>query len=152
LAAWRAGGVDRRRVWGPRGPERGDTSADSAAALPPAPSLVAAALQALNTADPLAKCGAVHRAWAEYSAGRLPLGLPSSPQQQQQQQHFQQQQPPDRPARPARPRLVAPKHVPSPKDSGLPLSAHVLHNLAHVELNAVDLACDTVARCARACG
>jgi uncharacterized ferritin-like protein (DUF455 family) len=42
--------------------------------------------------------------------------------------------------------LVVPKQVPSPKDSQLPLSAHLLHNLAHIELNAVDLAMDTVAR------
>jgi uncharacterized ferritin-like protein (DUF455 family) len=78
-------------------------------------------------------------------------------QKQQQQQHHPQQQqqhqqwpgPPDRPARPAKPQLVVPKQVPSPKDSQLPLSAHLLHNLAHIELNAVDLAMDTVARFSR---
>lgn len=41
---------------------------------------------------------------------------------------------------------VSTKEVPSPKDSGLPLNAYMLHNLAHVELNAIDLAWDTVAR------
>jgi uncharacterized ferritin-like protein (DUF455 family) len=54
--------------------------------------------------------------------------------------------PPDRPARPPKPQLVAPRDVPSPKASPLPLTAHMLHNLAHIELNAVDLAWDTVAR------
>jgi hypothetical protein len=41
---------------------------------------------------------------------------------------------------------VSPKQVPGPKQSPLPLAAHLLHNLAHVELNAIDLAWDTVAR------
>ncbi|KAG1668043.1 hypothetical protein FOA52_006577, partial [Chlamydomonas sp. UWO 241] len=55
--------------------------------------------------------------------------------------------PPDRPARPTHPRLVPPKQVPSYVVGGpLPLSAHLLHNLAHIELNAIDLAWDTVAR------
>eukprot|EP00775_Hariotina_reticulata_P012203 gene12203-12340_t len=53
---------------------------------------------------------------------------------------------PSRPARPPKPQLVVPKEVPSPKASPLPLNAHMLHNLAHIELNAVDLAWDTVAR------
>jgi hypothetical protein len=184
LAAWRAAGVDGRRGWGARGadaavPAPGDAAA---AALPLAPSLVDAALQVLQTADPATKAGLAHRAWAAYCAGRLPLGtdgrgdpLPVPP----------------RPARPERPRLVVPKEVrprpvvaggrhawhaaascglevqgaplppdarhprrarppgkvPSPRDSPLPLPAHMLHNLAHIELNAIDLAMDTVARC-----
>lgn len=41
---------------------------------------------------------------------------------------------------------VSPKDIPSPKHSGLPLNAYLLHNLAHVELNAIDLAWDTVVR------
>ena len=43
----------------------------------------------------------------------------------------------------ARPPVV---QVPSDRGSPLPLPAHLLHNLAHIELNAVDLAWDTVAR------
>lgn len=41
---------------------------------------------------------------------------------------------------------VSPKEIPDPKNSGLPLNAYLLHNLAHVELNAIDLAWDTVVR------
>lgn len=41
---------------------------------------------------------------------------------------------------------VPPKEIPSPKHSGLSLNAYMLHNLAHVELNAIDLAWDTVVR------
>ena len=46
------------------------------------------------------------------------------------------------------PPVIAPQ-VPSDRSSPLPLSAHVLHNLLHIELNAVDLAWDTVARFSR---
>lgn len=41
---------------------------------------------------------------------------------------------------------VSTKEMPAPKDSGLPLNAYMLHNLAHVELNAINLAWDTVVR------
>lgn len=41
---------------------------------------------------------------------------------------------------------VSPKEIPSHKSLGMPLNAYMLHNLAHVELNAVDLAWDTVVR------
>lgn len=41
---------------------------------------------------------------------------------------------------------VSPREIPAPKISGLPLNAYMLHNLAHVELNAIDLAWDTVVR------
>ncbi|XWS41187.1 hypothetical protein CRYUN_Cryun17cG0058700 [Craigia yunnanensis] len=46
---------------------------------------------------------------------------------------------PFRPARPPNPQLVSPKEIPVPKNPG-----QSLHNLAHVELNAIDLAWDTV--------
>ncbi|KAK9791179.1 hypothetical protein WJX73_009517 [Symbiochloris irregularis] len=54
--------------------------------------------------------------------------------------------PPQRPARLSKPQLVPPKQVPQYKVSGLPLAVYMLHNLAHVELNAIELAWDTVAR------
>lgn len=41
---------------------------------------------------------------------------------------------------------VHPREVPLLSASALPQSAHVLHNLAHIELNAVNLAWDTVVR------
>ena len=54
---------------------------------------------------------------------------------------------PSRPARPDRPNLVDPRAVPSPKKTPLSShSAHVMHTVAHIELNAIDLAWDTVAR------
>ncbi|KAI6692493.1 hypothetical protein NL676_020203 [Syzygium grande] len=39
---------------------------------------------------------------------------------------------------------VSPNDIPPLKESGLPLNAYMLHNLARVELNAIDLAWDTV--------
>lgn len=36
--------------------------------------------------------------------------------------------------------------MPQQKDTTLTPSAHALHNLAHIELNAIDLAWDTVVR------
>ncbi|CAD7700944.1 unnamed protein product [Ostreobium quekettii] len=50
------------------------------------------------------------------------------------------------PARPPRPRLVRPKEIPRISDSPLPKPMYLLHNLAHIELNAIDLAWDTVVR------
>ena len=54
--------------------------------------------------------------------------------------------PPDRPARPDRPVLLAPRDMPKRKSGQS--AAHriaLLHALAHIELNAVDLAWDIVA-------
>ncbi len=55
--------------------------------------------------------------------------------------------PPDHPARPARPALVAPRAVKRRK-IGVGVSGRfaLLHALAHIELNAIDLAWDIVAR------
>ena len=53
---------------------------------------------------------------------------------------------PDRPARPSRPELVSPKCMPSMESSRLPKAVFMLHNLAHIELNAVDLAWDTLVK------
>lgn len=54
--------------------------------------------------------------------------------------------PPDRPARPQAPRLVAPGQV-ARRRLGTPAGrAALLHAIAHIELNAIDLAFDLVAR------
>jgi uncharacterized ferritin-like protein (DUF455 family) len=55
--------------------------------------------------------------------------------------------PPDRPARPPRPPLLAPKFVKRRRISAEPAGRiALLHALAHIELNAVDLAWDVIAR------
>jgi len=54
---------------------------------------------------------------------------------------------PDRPARPDRPPLLAPREMPR-RRTGKTTEARIalLHALAHIELNAIDLACDILAR------
>lgn len=55
--------------------------------------------------------------------------------------------PPDRPGRPARPELRPPRDMPRRgKAAGLNGRIALLHALAHIELNAVDLACDILCR------
>ncbi|TPE61061.1 ferritin-like domain-containing protein [Sandaracinobacter neustonicus] len=54
---------------------------------------------------------------------------------------------PDRPARPARPELLPPGAMPKRKRAGSPaMRFALLHALAHIEFNAIDLAIDLVAR------
>jgi uncharacterized ferritin-like protein (DUF455 family) len=59
--------------------------------------------------------------------------------------------PPDRPGRPSRPLLRPPREMPKRRAFGSPQGRiALLHALAHIELNAVDLAWDLVARFADA--
>ena len=59
--------------------------------------------------------------------------------------------PPDRPARPLRPELRPPRDMPKRgKAQSRAGRAALLHAVAHIELNAIDLACDIVARFAKA--
>lgn len=56
-------------------------------------------------------------------------------------------QPPDRPARPVKPELRAPRDMPKRGKAGSEAGRiALLHALAHIELNAIDLACDIIAR------
>ena len=55
--------------------------------------------------------------------------------------------PPDRPARPARPQLLPPRDMPKRRaGGGAAARIALLHALAHIELNAIDLAWDIIAR------
>lgn len=54
--------------------------------------------------------------------------------------------PPDRPARPARPRLAPPKEMPKRSTGGEAGRFNLLHAVAHIEFNAIDLAWDLLAR------
>jgi uncharacterized ferritin-like protein (DUF455 family) len=54
---------------------------------------------------------------------------------------------PDRPGRPARPELLPPNKMPKRGKAGSPASRiALLHALAHIELNAIDLAWDIIGR------
>jgi uncharacterized ferritin-like protein (DUF455 family) len=94
--------------------------------------LLTSAVEVLATADPAAKAAASHRAAAVWRAGGLAIGTAH---------------PPNRPARPDRPLLLAPKEMPKRKAGGNTAKRiALLHALAHIELNAIDLAWDLIAR------
>ena len=55
--------------------------------------------------------------------------------------------PPDRPARPDKPEILSPKEMPKRRRGGVKETKIALfHAIAHIELNAIDLAWDMVAR------
>jgi uncharacterized ferritin-like protein (DUF455 family) len=95
-------------------------------------SLTAGAAAILATADPTAKAAMSRDLAAAWRAGALPVGA---------------SRPPDHPARPARPPLRWPREMPKRRALGAPQGRiALLHALAHIELNAIDLAWDIVAR------
>lgn len=98
----------------------------------PYATLADAAVGVLTTPDPAGKCALTRQIATAWQAGALvEVGTC---------------QPPDRPARPDAPLLLAPRDM--PKRSTGPGKGRIglLHALAHIELNAVDLAWDIVAR------
>lgn len=101
---------------------------------PPPRSLRAAAVAALLTAEPAAKAAAACALHADFAAGALSLDAhgPDMPR---------------RPARPDRPALLPPAAMPKRGRAGSPRTRFaMLHALAHIELNAIDLAVDMAGR------
>ena len=92
-----------------------------------------AACRVLLTANAEDKAAASRRAAADWRAGRL--------------NHDVWPAPPERPARPDRPVLLPPSEMPKRRRGGsLATRTALLHAVAHIELNAIDLAWDIVAR------
>jgi uncharacterized ferritin-like protein (DUF455 family) len=94
------------------------------------------AVEVLATADGRAKAALSRAHAARWLEGRargqpLPIGRAS---------------PPAFPARPARPELLAPKDVPRRRPGSPEGRIALLHAVAHIELNAVDLHWDIIAR------
>lgn len=99
-------------------------------------SLGRAACRILLTADAGEKAVASRRAAADWRAGRL--------------NHDDWPEPAERPARPDRPVLLPPSEMPKRRRGGsLATRTALLHAVAHIELNAIDLAWDIVARFGR---
>ncbi len=91
------------------------------------------------------KIALTHEAFSRCLRGDIDVETTTT--KEKEEEGKEQQQLPSRPARPDRPNLVDPRAVPSPKKTPLSShSAHVMHTVAHIELNAIDLAWDTVAR------
>lgn len=108
-------------------------------AIAPSRTLVAYAVKVLTAPDPLEKVRLTNEAadfWrngVSRTVGR-PLGASDLPAQ---------------PARPAVPIIVGPREMPTARDvasTGVSHPVYLLHSLAHVELNAIDLAWDTAIR------
>lgn len=97
------------------------------------PSLSETALAVLASADPAQKCRLTREAAAAWAADSLEAPGPA-------------QAPPPRPARPARPPLLPPKDMPKRAYKGERGRVGLLHALAHIELNAIDLAWDILCR------
>jgi len=99
---------------------------------PEFPSLVEGAVAVLLTAAPDTKALAAQALAAEWRSGGLAVGRAT---------------PPDRPARPSRPELRPPRDMPKRRATGSRENRiALLHALAHIELNAIDLAADMLAR------
>lgn len=100
----------------------------------PYKTLRAAATAAIVSTDLDAKTEIAQEAATRWFERRLSLRSPLDPPR------------PDRPGRPARPELVPPKAVGKRSLHTKPGRIALLHAIAHIELNAVDLALDIVAR------
>ncbi|KAJ7535433.1 hypothetical protein O6H91_12G033400 [Diphasiastrum complanatum] len=144
LPAWRASPLNHNRYWGLQGPAPLPIDSSLPSGTPPIGSLEGPhatkpearclaewGALVLETADPSSKAVLTHQAFQLWCQGKMPIGFGKAP---------------DMPARPVKPELVHPRKIPHPKASALPPNAHMLHNLAHIELNAIDLAWDTVVR------
>lgn len=98
--------------------------------------LTGMAVAVLNTADPVQKTAlsrACARRWqaARAGGGGIEIGRAT---------------PPDAPARPAKPDLLSPRDVPKRRPGTPAGRIALLHAVAHIELNAVDLHWDLIAR------
>lgn len=99
-------------------------------------SLAECAVEVLTTADGRTKTALSHALAAAWRAARaegktFPVGKAA---------------PPPRPARPDRPELLPPREVPRRRPGSPQGRIALLHALAHIELNAVDLHWDIIAR------
>lgn len=111
-----------------------DGSLEQAAAIL-AGDLPAAAREIVITPDPAHKVRLAKAAGLAWREGRMSLGRLSSPQGM-----------PARPGRPERPELLPPRAMPRRTTSGEKGRFALLHALAHIELNAVDMTWDLIGR------
>ena len=86
----------------------------------------------LAAADPAEKCRLTRDFAAQWREGRIT--------------EIGDSLPPDRPGRPERPQLLAPREMPRRSYGGDKGRIGLIHALAHIELNAIDLGWDIIAR------
>lgn len=109
--------------------------------MPPTPSLRSQALAALCTADPDAKARRTHALWQRWRA----LGADDAPAWDRDSSLTPDPAAP-LPGRPPQPVLVAPHEVAQRSPFTREGLAALLHAIAHIEFNAIDLALDAVWR------
>ena len=90
--------------------------------------------ECLRAADPAAKVACVHALQADFLAGRAEVAAAAP------------RAPIDQPGRPAQPELVAPKQMPRRRPDTEAGRAALIHALAHIEFNAINLALDAAHR------
>lgn len=103
------------------------------------PTLTELACEVLNTADGREKTAKSHAAaalWSKMKEAGTPLALGDS-------------KPPMQPARPAKPELLPPNEVPRRRLGTEAGRIALIHAIAHIELNAVDLHWDIIPRFAQ---
>ncbi len=109
---------------------------DADRATPPKPASLVEAARAIVATPDLADKVAIARIAADaWHAGTLSLGALSTPAPM-----------PERPGRPERPELRPPRDMPRRSSAGERGRIALLHSLAHIELNAVDMTWDLVGR------
>lgn len=92
-----------------------------------------AVIAVLTTADAQEKAAIARAVCKAWNAGEIPFVF--------------DRQPPERPSRPDKPELLPPANIPKPRKAGNETNKiTLLHAVAHIELNAIDLAFDIVAR------
>ena len=94
-----------------------------------------AAAGVLATGEPGEKAAAARSCAAAWRAGKLAVSAPGTPSCA-----------PDRPRRPVKPELKSPAEVPRRRLNSVKGRFALLHAVAHIEFNAIDLAFDLIAR------
>ena len=95
-------------------------------------SLTGAAFAVLNAAEPFDKVRLTYDYARKWRGGEI--------------SRIGDTRPPNRPARPAKPELCSPGDMPKRSTGGGKRRVNLIHAIAHIELNAIDLAWDAVAR------
>lgn len=101
------------------------------------------------TFNPIDQSCAVLNASAPEEKAALALSMRSQWERAEKKPYQSELMPGDRPGRPEKPELVLPGEVPRRRLGSPQGRAALLHAISHIELNAIDLAADMIARFAR---
>ncbi|MDP1645087.1 MAG: ferritin-like domain-containing protein [Thiobacillus sp.] len=97
-------------------------------------SLLQRLAECLRASEPAAKVACVHALQADWLAGNLDPAIEAA------------RTPIDRPGQPQKPELILPQKMPRRRADTVPGRAALIHALAHIEFNAINLALDAAHR------